>query len=337
MGWGATLTKTDGAKLVPDLRAFYAAFFSGDTSVRFLFPTTSEAPCNPRKFERKLLCSTCGTLNQLGNAECAHCGSKSLVLTDVAANQVRGRRNGANFVRSTNDCPFCEGERTLTIVGSQAASLASVAVGQLFGSRYNADKKLIAFSDSVQDAAHRAGFFEARTWRFNLRPALAQVIHEATAAGQALTLENLPTAFAEKWRERLGPRDYVKTFLPPVLSWMQDYERLLADEKAKPTPFLMDKLGLGLTWAMLGEFSQDAHVGRTLPRTHTAGLAFAPAALLQASTRATESLREKIDALRGQDVSAVQVFIAGLVARFQKLGAIWDRSLVAYARSGCNI
>lgn len=337
MGWGATLTKTDGAKLVPDLRAFYAAFFSGDTAVRFVFPTTLEAPCNTRKFERRLLCSACGTLNQVGNAECAHCGAKSLVLSDVAANQVRGRRNGANFVRSTNDCPFCEGERTLTIVGSQAASLASVAVGQLFGSRYNADKKLIAFSDSVQDAAHRAGFFEARTWRFNLRPALAQVIHEASAAGQPMTLANLPTAFAARWREKLGARDYVKTFLPPVLSWMQDYERLLADENAKPTPFLLDKLTLGLTWAMLGEFSQDAHVGRTLPRTHTASLAFDSAALNLAATRAAELLGEKIDALKGLDAPTAYIFITGLIARLLRLGAIWDRSLTAYARSGCNI
>jgi hypothetical protein len=30
-----------------------------------------------------------------------------LVLLDVAANQVRGRRDGATFVRSNNDCPYC--------------------------------------------------------------------------------------------------------------------------------------------------------------------------------------------------------------------------------------
>lgn len=337
MGWGATLTKTDGAKLVPDLRTFYAAFFSGDTSVRFVFPTTTNAPCNVRKFERSQLCSTCGTLNQVGNTECAHCGSKVLVLADVASNQVRARRNGANYVRSTNDCPFCEGERTLTIVGSQAASLASVAVGQLFGSRYNADKKLIAFSDSVQDAAHRAGFFEARTWRYNLRPAMAQVIHQAAEEGQQLTLATLPAAFAARWRDARGPRDYVKTFLPPVLSWMQDYERLLSDEGVQPTPFLLGKLTLGLTWAMLGEFGQDAHVGRTLPRTHTAGLQIDSTALLQAANRTADLLREKADALRNLDASTARVFLLGLVARLQRLGAIWHPSLVAYARSGCNI
>lgn len=337
MGWGATLTKTDGAKLVADLRSFYAAFFSSDTSVRFLFPTTPESALNDRKFERRQVCSSCGTINQQGNSECAHCGSERLVLADVATNQVRARRNGANYVRSTNNCPFCEGERTLTILGSQAASLASAAVGQLFGSRYNADKKLIAFSDSVQDAAHRAGFFEARTWRYNLRPAMAQVIAESAEMGVPITLGDLPSKFLYRWRNVRGLREYVKTFLPPVLSWMQDYEHLLANANATPTPFLMDKLGLGLTWAMLGEFGQDSHIGRTLPRTHTSCVEYSKGALKLATDRALETLREKVDALRGLDAGTAGIFLLGLLARMQRMGAIWDRSLQAYARSGCNI
>lgn len=337
MGWGATLTKTDGAKLVPDLRAFYAAFFSGDVSVRFVFPTTPETSCNPAIFQRHQLCSACGTLNQMASKDCAHCGSGQLLLADVAANQERGRRNGASYVKSTNHCPFCEGERTLTIVGSQAASLASVAVGQLFGSHYNSDKKLIAFSDSVQDAAHRTGFFEARTWRFNLRPAMAQVIHAQGADSERLTLASLPAAFSARWQKARGTREYVKTFLPPVLSWMQDYTRLLEDETAKPTPYLMDKLGLGLTWAMLGEFAQDAHVGRTLPRTHTACVETDAEALNQAINSAAVLLRNKVDALRDVDHGDVRTFLLGLLARLLRLGAVWDASLVAYARSGCNL
>ena len=99
-------------------------------------------------------------------------------------------------------------------------SLASVSVGQLFGSPYNGDKKLIAFSDSVQDAAHRAGFFEARTWRLNLRPAMAQVIHNAVAKGAPLTLATLPDAFESQWQTRLGEKDYIKAFLPPSIAWL---------------------------------------------------------------------------------------------------------------------
>lgn len=50
-------------------------------------------------------------------------------------------------------------------IGSQSATLSSVAIDELFGSVLNNDPKLLAFTDSVQDASHRAGFFTARTVR----------------------------------------------------------------------------------------------------------------------------------------------------------------------------
>jgi DEAD/DEAH box helicase domain-containing protein len=166
---------------------------------------------------------------------------------------------------------------------------------------------------------------------------MAQVIHEAAASGSPLSLATLPAAFATRWRSARGPREYVKTFLPPVLSWMQDYERLLRDDQAQPTPFLLEMLGRGLTWAMLGEFGQDAHVGRTLPRTHTAVVEVDGPALLAAVDRALVSMQEKVEALRSLDAADLRLFMLGLVARMQRLGAIWDRSLVTYARGGCNV
>ena len=118
------------------------------------------------------------------------------------------RRKAGRPSPAHHDCPYCEGERTLTIVGAQAASLSSMGVGQFFGSRYNADKKLITFSDSVQDAAHRAGFFGSRTWILNLRPALAQVIHEASEPGHA----------ADAGRAAEGVRDALegRSARPPI-------------------------------------------------------------------------------------------------------------------------
>ncbi len=66
----------------------------------------------------------------------------------------------------------------LIIFGARASSLLSVALGQTFASRHNDDRKVIAFSDNVQDAAHRAGFIAARTWPNNVRAAIAQVVEE---------------------------------------------------------------------------------------------------------------------------------------------------------------
>jgi len=336
-GWGATLAPTDGNRLKSDLRTFYAAFFSQDVITRFIFPVRDGEEPDPRRFERRLACTDCGALNAPDSGECGFCGGRALLRVDVARNLRKGTRNGAPYTRAHHDCPYCEGDRTLTIVGAQAASLASVSAGQLFASRFNRDKKLIAFSDSVQDAAHRAGFYEARNWRLNLRPALAQVIHGSAAAGAPLSLAELPAAFERLWRERFDERAYLKTFLPPSIAWLRDFQALLLEDALPDGDYLQMLTRRGLTWAMFGEFGQDAHVGRTLPRTLTACVAWPAEALDRSADRTAARLRERVEALREIDVESVRVFVLGFVARLSRIGAYVDDSLLAYARQGCNI
>jgi len=75
-------------------------------------------------------------------------------------------------------CPGCDTRQSLVVLGAQSASLSSALINQLFASPYNNDKKLIAFSDNVQDAAHRASCFGARTWKFNFSAAVQQYLEE---------------------------------------------------------------------------------------------------------------------------------------------------------------
>jgi len=336
MGWGATQSATDGAMLRSDLRAFYAAFFSEDTVTRFVFPAEGDEPPDARTFDRKRACTTCGALNHRDSKECGYCSSRELLLVEVVRNLREGRRHGARYTRAHHDCPYCGGDRTLTIVGSQAASLASVALGQLFGTRYNGDKKVIAFSDSVQDATHRAGFFEARNWRLTLRPAVAQVIHAAVAGGVPLTLATLPHAFEQRWLPQLGDREYVKTFLPPSLTWLREYQQMVR-QGTPPSDNVRSFTHRALSWAMLGEFGQDAHVGRTLPRTLTASVTFDDSAVENAVNGAQLRLSERVEMLRDVAPADVRVFIRGLLARMLRVGAIWHAGLENYAIRGCNI
>jgi DEAD/DEAH box helicase domain-containing protein len=337
MGWGATITKTESSKLKSDLRVFYAAFFSFDVSSRFIFAVDAATPVNAEAFQRRKACPACGSLNAPEDASCNYCGHVELLLVDIASNIRTRRKSGAPITIAHHDCPYCEGERTLTIVGAQAASLSSIGVGQFFGSRYNADKKLITFSDSVQDAAHRAGFFESRTWILNLRPAIAQVIHDASSKGKPHTLAELPKAFEGRWIAELGEKVYIKTFLPPGIAWLRDYDTLLRDDVLPKDGYLQMLVRRGLTWAMLAEFAQDAHLGRTLPRTRTASLALADGVLEAAAADAAQRLRAKVDSLRGVIEAEVEVFLGGFLARLRRVGAIWDDFLVAYAKHGCNI
>lgn len=333
-GWGSTQQKISPNQLTHDLQGFYSAFFSEDVSTRFIFP--SSAGANPAVFERKQVCPACGTLHQALQTVCAHCEDQPLLAVDIASNLREGTRNGAKYTKSHHDCPYCAGYKTLTIVGSQAASLAAVMVGQLFATRFNPDKKLIAFSDSVQDAAHRAGFLAARTWRMNLRPALTQVIAAADATGQPLTLASLPTAFAQRWRTALGDGHYIANFLPPQMQWLRDYETLMEEGALPENSKLPSELARLLPWVLNAEFGQDAHIGRTLVATGTACVVPLAGRLDEAAQWLLPRVRDTLEPLAAAQLAEVVVLLRGLLENMQRIGAWRDPELGFYARMGSS-
>jgi DEAD/DEAH box helicase domain-containing protein len=92
----------------------------------------------------------------------------------------------AQYTRHDDTCPSCGERDELLLLGARNATLGSQVVEASWASLFNDDKKLIAFSDSVQDAAHRAGFFGARTWQNNVRTAWAHVLDELGVVAHAL-------------------------------------------------------------------------------------------------------------------------------------------------------
>ena len=79
---------------------------------------------------------------------------------------------------ASQTCPNCDTPDAIRFVGSAIATLLSVAITGLFGSAHlqTREKKALVFTDSVQDAAHRAGFIQARSHTFTLRTVLRQAL-----------------------------------------------------------------------------------------------------------------------------------------------------------------
>ncbi len=101
-------------------------------------------------------------------------------------------------------CPHCGARDSLMFIGSRAATVSSVAIDEIFGSVLNSDPKLLAFTDSVQDASHRAGFFSARTYNFTFRTALQRIIGEAGREG--IPLVDAGTLLLNYWSQAIpGP------------------------------------------------------------------------------------------------------------------------------------
>jgi len=147
----------------------------------------------------------------------------------------------------------------------------------------------------VQDAAHRAGFFAARTYRFNLRGAIQKFLNEQKAE---LPLTEISTAFIRFWLERLGEEVFVATFLPPDMAWFSEYETLMETGKLPAGSTLFDDLKKRIDWEITSEYCFNSRIGRTLEKTGSS-VAFVERERLGDAVKALcETLREEIGLLR---------------------------------------
>ncbi|MBK7323626.1 MAG: hypothetical protein IPI82_14580 [Candidatus Microthrix sp.] len=149
-------------------------------------------------------------------------------------------------------------------VGLAVASLASVSINALFGSNHleGHEQKLLAFTDRVQDASHRASFFGGRTHRFNLRALMSQALADA---GE-LSLADLGETLLD---EATNPRE-VFSLVPPDLLRHPVVRTVWTDA---PKPRARELLAARLGFEVDLEFGLRARVGRTLELSRAAAAA----------------------------------------------------------------
>jgi DEAD/DEAH box helicase domain-containing protein len=329
MGWAGVKRQQDSA-VGTDLQTFYAAFFSNDPKVVFIFPEDAE----PREIQADgqfyKLCSSCTHLTtQLSADDCPNCGQTDLIRVFIPNTRVarRNRRVG------THHCPYCGARNGLTILGSRAASLTSVLIAQLYASTFNDDKKLLAFSDSVQDAAHRAGFFTGRTYRFNLRGAIQQYIQEV---GDGLRLDEISAGFIRHWRAEMDEGTFIATFLAPNMAWFADYEALKSTGKIPAGARLINDVQRRIEWEIYSEYGFRCRIGRTLEKTGSS-IAYPDDALLENIVSACiDPLRNEISGLRALDEITLKRFILGVIVHLKHQGGLRHPVLDTYIESWGN-
>ena len=123
----------------------------------------------------------------------------------------------------------------MVLVGSRSTTLGAQVVERTWGSLYNDDKKkLIAFWDSVQDAAHRAGFISARTYTHTVRKAIAKGVEHLVAG-------SLPWSQFRQSRAALAgadpnnplsltPEQLVAEFIGPNMTWQRAWTDLFNED-----------------------------------------------------------------------------------------------------------
>lgn len=314
MGWAGVKRQSDPV-IDSSLKGFYTAFFHNDHKVRFLFPEEN-IEVDDSIGDIRDLCSDCLRLSDIKTSKtCVACGSENLVRVFVPHSNIRVEEK----TEGSHDCPYCNAKNSLTIVGSQAASLTSVLIAQLFSSGFNDDKKLLAFSDSVQDAAHRAGFFAARTYRFNFRTALQKYV---TDVGQGQKLSEAPSGFADYWRNQMDMKTYVATFLAPQMEWFPDYDYLKHSGRLPDDSQLIDDINRRISWEIFAEYGFNCRIGRTLEKTGSSAAHVDSASLNRASNGLLEILRNEIGGLRELDETTLKMFLLGVINNLKSHGAI---------------
>ncbi|MDQ0296366.1 ATP-dependent helicase YprA (DUF1998 family)/ribosomal protein L37AE/L43A [Streptomyces sp. DSM 41037] len=176
-------------------------------------------------------------------------------------------------------CPACGQAQGIRFLGAGVAPLASVAVTQLFTGgelpKEDADgndaRRTLIFNDSVQDAAHRAGFVASRAWKFSLRSLVHEQLAKRSAeepgfAAEGVPLNELIAALVR--RASVDKEKLLASVVPPDLHDVDRVKRLLGGKKRLPKG-TWDLVGERLAFDTLLEFGLNSRLGRTLELTRT--------------------------------------------------------------------
>jgi DEAD/DEAH box helicase domain-containing protein len=248
------------------------------------------------------------------------------------------RQDEKQNVVGDQGCPNCGSKEGVFFIGSQAATLSSVAIDELFGSVLNNDPKLLAFTDSVQDASHRAGFFTARTYQFTFRTALQHVIDGAGAAG--VRLADAGSALLDWWSVprpgwRGSMREAMASLMPPDLHEYRDFQAFRDERKSEQPPkSLLEDIQRRLAWQATSEFGLMQTHGRTMEPAGSACVGWDEDRV----GKTVASLRERIPgidmALLDLSDDAIRLWVYGFLHRARIRGALDHPYLADYATKG---
>jgi len=322
----------DQQRVSTDLDLIYQAFFDRSAKSCLLFPMNQvDVPWNFADSLDRNLCACCGFLNRRSQSSCQNCGSEDLLWVHVPDNSKveKNKHTGEAKNKSHNDCPFCQSRGSLLIVGARSTSLSSVMVGQLSASPFNKDKQLIAFSDAVQDTAHRAGYIAARTRSFGFRVALKQVIDQGQ---QDLSLTQLIERFNQYWLEKLGETAFIGTFLPADMEWLRDFNALKKDGHLPTGSNLPTLLQRRMGFEILSEMGFRCRIGRSLERSGASACYFDSELITGVISNLMPVLQQNIGPLKTLEFGELQRFVCGLLAYLRVGGGVFSPELESYLK-----
>lgn len=220
-------------------------------------------------------------------------------------------------------CPACGRRDGIRFLGSAMATMLSVVVTTLFGDADldRAEKKALVFTDSVQDAAHRAGFVQSRAHVFALRNAIRQAV-----ADDASPLDEIANLLVQQAGDDADSR---YRLLPPDLVDRDEFREFWATPTLRSVPAaVLTRVKRRLQFDLAMEFGLQSRVGRTLELTGSlaASVSVTDAALRAAGRKVLDDTPADgvIDGLAptSSDDDTVTRWVRGVLERMRDRGAI---------------
>ncbi len=208
--------------------------------------------------------------------------------------------------RSTHFCPECATNMDdLSIVGARTATLASLSVSQLLSSNLDKasdrERKILTFTNGVQDAAHLSGFYTSREYRFTMRASIQKVIELLEKEGAEVNLVSIYERFKEYWKaECKTTRAYLYRFFPNDYVGKIDLKKDFLSKAGEYREDFLEEFDQRVYWEILSEFGLLTSFGRSLERTGASASYFK---------------KEDIDAAYEMMVPWLDTYMTGLVSK----------------------
>ncbi len=215
-------------------------------------------------------------------------------------------------------CPSCQQKDGIRFLGSAIATLLSVTLSTLFGDEDldAPEKKALVFTDSVQDAAHRAGFVESRSHALTLRSVLRHAVGQDPVGLDTLVDRAIAGAGDDPFRRY--------RLIPPDLVERDDFAPFWERPTASQVPVrVLRRVRRRLLFDAVMEFGLQSRFGRTLEQT---GSVVVEVDAGQRAALATIA-RAAIEAADGQDT-----LDGVLAATSDERLAMWTRGVLEHMR-----
>lgn len=329
-GWVSLLNERHNAT-IQNFETFYNRFFSCDSKIAMMFPYQDEKSL-PESIIQAGLCPNCLQVNLGTNAEgkCERCGNETIKVF-IPQDSTYWSVKKKQYV-----CPCCGSKSGLSLIGIRSTTEISAIISQLFASKFNDDKKTLTFSDNVQDAAHSAGFLNARTWRFGLRTAIQLYVQNG---GVGQSLEDFIKGFIAYWHEQMLDEDFVGHFIAPNMTWFSAYEIMLKERKLQnnqSSQRLIKDIEKRLRYEIMQEYGLLSKVGRTLEKSACSCIAYKNEDIISIAEKVKLRVDNELALITDMPVDYFYRMVIGFVDKMRSSGAFSDKIYSMFVKEKGN-